>query len=147
MSSTLLGVLALWALVMPAVAQVYKWVDDKGATHYGERPPQDKKAEELKRGATSPEPAPGTAVQPNWQERDLEFKRRRIEAEQAEAVAKQREASQKQACYQARDQLARMKSAGRLYRLDGKGERVYESEGERNASIARMEQLAAERCR
>jgi hypothetical protein len=143
----LLKICVLWALLVPATAQVYKWVDEKGVTHYGERPPQGKKAEEVEQRLANPGPAPGKAAQPGWKEQDLEFRRRRIETEQAEAKNKQRETSQRQACNQARDQLAQMKSARRLYRLDDKGERVFQSDDERNASVARLEQLVSERCR
>src|SRR5258706_13780417 len=31
----------------PALAQVYKWVDERGVTHYGERPPKGGKASEV----------------------------------------------------------------------------------------------------
>ena len=137
----------LWTLLVPAMAQVYKWVDEKGVTHYGERPPPGKKAQEVEQRLANPGPAPGKAAQPSWKEQDLEFRRRRIETEQNEAKDKQREASQRQACNQARDQLAQTKLARRLYRLDEKGERVFQSDDERNASIARLEQLVSERCR
>ena len=137
----------LWTLVVPAVGQVYKWVDDKGVTHYGERPPQGKKSQEVEQRLANPASTPGKAAQPGWKEQDLEFRRRRIQTEQTEAKDQQREASQRQACNQARDQLAQMKSARRLYRLDEKGERVFQADDERNASTARLEQLVAERCR
>ena len=142
----MLKICLLWTLVVPAIAQVYKWVDEKGVTHYGERPPQDKKAQEVEQRLANPGTAPGKAAQPGWKEQDLEFRKRRIESEQAEAKDKQRVASQQQACNQARDQLAQMRSARRLYRLDDKGERVYQSDEERNASTARLEQLVTERC-
>ncbi len=129
------------------MAQVYKWVDEKGVTHYGARPPQGKKAQEVEQRLANPAPASGTAAQPGWKEQDLEFRRRRIEAEQTEAKDKQREDSQQQACNRARDQLAQMKSARRLYRLNDKGERVFQSDEERNASTARLEQQVSERCR
>ena len=137
----------LWALLVPAIAQVYKWVDEKGVTHYGERAPQGKKAQEVEQRLANPGPAPGKEVQPGWKEQDLEFRRRRIEAEQTEAKDKQQESSQRRACNQARDQLALMKSARGLYRLNEAGERVFQSDEERKASIARLEQLISERCR
>jgi len=142
----LLTFCVLWALLVPATAQVYKWVDEKGTTHYGERPPQGGKAQELEQHPANPRPARGTADQPNWKEKDLEFRRRRIETEQAEAKRKQREDAQRQACNQARDQLGQMKLAHRLYRLDDKGERVFQSDEERGASIARQELLVSQRC-
>ncbi len=136
----------MWALVVPATAQVYKWVDEKGTTHYGERPPQGGKAQEVEQHLANPGPVPGKAGQPSWKEKDLEFRSRRIEAEQATAKRKQQEDAQHQACNQARDQLGQMKLARRLYRLDDKGERVFQSDEERSASIARQEQLVSQRC-
>lgn len=43
MSRTLLRCLLLGALTMPllAHAQVYKWIDQKGGTNYGQKPPRD----------------------------------------------------------------------------------------------------------
>ena len=134
----------LWALVVPASAQVYKWVDEKGTTHYGERPPQGRKAQQVEQHLTNPGPA---SDRPSWKEKDLEFRGRRIETEQAEGKRKQRDDAQRQACNQARDQLGQMKSASRSYRLDDKGERVFLSDEERSASIAQAEQALAQRCR
>ena len=36
------------ALVLPASAQVYKWADPSGKTHYGDAPPDDVKKQEVK---------------------------------------------------------------------------------------------------
>lgn len=36
------------ALTLPASAQVYKWTDPSGKTHYGDAPPDDAKKQELK---------------------------------------------------------------------------------------------------
>ncbi len=143
----MLKICVLWALLVPAIAQVYKWVDEKGVTHYGERAPLGKKAQEVEQRMANPGPAPGKAAQPGWKEQDLEFRRRRIETEQTEAKDKQQESSQRRACNQARDQLTQMKSARGLYRLNEAGERVFQSDEERKASIARLEQLISERCR
>jgi hypothetical protein len=43
MSRTLLRCLLLGALTMPllAHAQIYKWIDQKGGTSYGQKPPRD----------------------------------------------------------------------------------------------------------
>jgi hypothetical protein len=136
----------LWALVVPAAAQVYKWVDEKGTTHYGEHPPQGKKAQAVEQHLANPAPAAGKAEQPSWKEKDLEFRRRRIESEQAEAKRQQQQDVARRACNRARDELAQMKLARRLYRLDDKGERVFQSDEERSASIARQEQLLLRRC-
>lgn len=103
-------------------------------------------AQEVEQHLANPGPAPGGADQPNWKEKNLEFRRRRIETEQAEGKRRQREDAQRQACNLARDQLAQMNLARRLYRLDEKGERAFQSDEERSASIARQEQLVSQRC-
>lgn len=137
----------LWALSLPAAAQVYKWVDEKGVTHYGERPPQGKSSREIGQHLANPAPAPEKAVQPDWKAKELEFRGRRIEAEQAEAKQKQEEAANRQACARARDRLSLMKSARGMYRLNEKGEREYRSEAENRAAITQLERQLAENCR
>ncbi|MGP1676353.1 MAG: DUF4124 domain-containing protein [Giesbergeria sp.] len=145
--NTLLKICVLWALLVPATAQMYKWVDEKGTTHYGERPPAGKKARKVEEHLANPTPAPGTPVEPGWKDKELEFRGRRIEAEQAQTKQKQQEATHREACNQARDLLVQAKSAQRLYQLNEKGERVYQSEEEHQASVAQMERLIAQRCR
>lgn len=147
MLHALLTIFLLWAALAPASAQMYKWVDEKGTTHYGERPPQGKKAQEVAPRLASPRPAPEKPAEPDWKAKELEFRGRRIEAEQAEAKQRQQETANRQACNQARDHLAQMKAARGLYRLNDKGERVYESDAERQASVAQLEALIAQRCR
>jgi glutaredoxin len=43
----MLAVAAL-LLALPATAQVYKWTDPGGKVHYGDRPPEDAKKQELR---------------------------------------------------------------------------------------------------
>src|SRR6266436_4789565 len=50
----LLHFLIFMAAALPAFAQVYKWVDERGVTHYGERPPQGSKASEVPNRLASP---------------------------------------------------------------------------------------------
>jgi glutaredoxin len=45
--------LALAAAPLPAAAQVYKWTGPDGRAHYGDRPPEDARKEELKIGVQS----------------------------------------------------------------------------------------------
>jgi glutaredoxin len=41
------------ALALPAGAQVYKWTDSTGKTHYGDKPPEGTKTEQLKTDAVT----------------------------------------------------------------------------------------------
>ena len=40
--------LSALALAFPAAAQVYKWTDSQGKVHYGDRPPDDARKQELR---------------------------------------------------------------------------------------------------
>src|SRR5258708_39652254 len=55
--------LILMAVAAPALAQVYKWVDERGVTHYGERPPQGGKASEVPDRLASPPARGGTRTE------------------------------------------------------------------------------------
>jgi len=146
-----LTMFCLWMALLPAYAQVYRWVDEKGVTHYGERAPQGRKAQEVQNKLANPASAKSASAKPpNWQDQESEFQGRRLKAEQAaqaEAKKQAQEANQRQACNEARDNLARMRASSRMYKLNEKGERAYESEQQRDATIARYEQLIATRCR
>jgi len=117
----LLHFLIFLATAAPAFAQVYKWVDERGVTHYGERPPQGSKASEVPNRLASP--APGGAG-PSTQE--------------AEATKRQ------QLCDQQRALLERLKQSPPSYTLNEKGERI---PLDNSAAIARQEKFAAEQCR
>ena len=151
MHNALLKIVCLWLVCLPASAQVVKWVDERGVTHYGERAPQGRKGQEVQNKLANPPPSAGAASKaPSWQEQEQEFQGRRQQAEQAqqaEAKKQAQDANQRIACLNARDDLVRMKAATRMYKLNDKGERVYDSDQDREAAISRQEQLIASRCR
>jgi hypothetical protein len=139
----------LWiCLIGTAAAQIYKWVDERGVTHYGEHPPQGQTARPVD---TTPSTGPGTSrAKPqssqDWQDRNIEFQKRRIQRErQAESDQKAAKAKQ-QRCILAKDELRQMESAGRLYDLNEKGERVYLDDTARRAAIENARQFVASNC-
>jgi hypothetical protein len=70
-----LGLLCVVA-VADGQAQVYKWVDASGRVHYGDRPPEAAKVEQIR----MPPPAPASASRtPTWQEREAEYKKRKAQ--------------------------------------------------------------------
>ena len=71
----LILVLPLLAVATLA-APIYKWVDEKGVTHYSEKPPPKQKVQEIQ-----VQPAPpaagaesGKSAAKSWQEQELERK-------------------------------------------------------------------------
>jgi len=139
------------SVIGPAAAQVYKWVDERGVTHYGERPPQGQQARPVETTPPAKPAEPDTPpVKPraseDWQDKNIEFQRRRIQREQ-QTEREQKEAKQKQRrCILAKDDLRQMESVERLYDLNEKGERVYLDDAARKAGIERARQFVARTC-
>src|SRR4051794_23228290 len=91
---------------LPAQAQVYKWVDANGKVQYSDAPPPAVKKTEVVKGAmTASKPA---ADSPDWQEKDREFRSRKIVQDEArrkeEEEAQQAQQKRIRACLQAHEQ-------------------------------------------
>ena len=67
-------------------AQVYKWVDDKGRTHYSETPPPDKK-DGTKKVEAGPAVAPSQAPRDERKPREMDGKKGYPDKKQADAAA------------------------------------------------------------
>lgn len=133
----------LLALVVPvASAQVYKWVDDKGRVHYGEKPPAGSKSSSVKPPAATPQ-APAKTQDLQSQERD--FRRRRIKQGQDEAKAARDAARREANCNIARERLEIGEKAA-LYRRE-KGERVFLSDAEQKAAVNKLRADVNQYCR
>jgi hypothetical protein len=129
------------ATAVPALAQVYKWVDERGVTHYGERPPQGRKASEVpnKLGTPAPGGADSREISPP---KDRNSGESRTPREAPADKQKQETARRQEQCIQQRELLARLKQSA----LGGWGGRAPTSP-EQNAAIARQGKLVAEQCR
>ncbi|HUL93734.1 MAG TPA: DUF4124 domain-containing protein [Burkholderiales bacterium] len=119
MFRALLHFLILAATVAPAFAQVFKWVDDRGVTHYGERPPRGGKATEVPDRLGSPAVTTPRASPPAG-------------AQDSRPVP-----AQQDPCDTQRELLARLRQ-----NLIGQGPVTLEN----SDAIARQEKLVAERC-
>jgi len=123
----LLAGLSLFFVLTLAQAELYKWIDDKGRTRYGEEPPAGVPAIKL-----------GEELDPETVRRQAEL---REALERKARVAKVRE----QQCEKLREELATTESV-RLFRFDG-GEKVYLSDAERRSHATKVRALIAEHCR
>jgi len=144
--------LVLGLLLVEAVqAGVYRWVDDQGRVHFGDRSPGDQATElELSR----PAPKPGQIDQ---QQLDAERKAARQklldsfdeERQQQRQEAQKREVEaqkQRQNCAAARDRLRRYENASSLYQpLEDGGRRVL-SKTERRVATEQARQAVDRWC-
>ena len=133
----------LLAMAVPAAsAQIYKWVDEKGQVHYGEKPPAGAKPSTVKPPpAQSNAPAKGEDLQ----SKEIEFRQRRVQREQDEQKQARDKARREALCNNAKERLAIAEQAA-LFRRE-KGERVFLSDAERQAEIASRRAAVAQHCR
>src|SRR3954471_18345066 len=127
--SLLIGVCPQWVFSQ----SMYKWVDEKGVTHFSETPPPDgAKASKIEVKPTPPDKAPAD----NWKQREAESKQRRaVQTNQDETTRKQEEQQRAQKCRGAQRYSDQLQNYSRIFHLNEKGERVYMEESERAADL------------
>ena len=137
-------------LSIPAPAHaIYKWVDEKGVTHFSEYPPPDgKKAQKIEPKVTPP----SSDAKPleSWKQRELDSRKARIEQEQKEEAQKGRAhnsaAERYNRCMYARRELHVLEKQVPVYHVNEKGERVYMDDKDRPAQIAQWKRAVADNC-
>ncbi|TVT63343.1 DUF4124 domain-containing protein [Stutzerimonas kunmingensis] len=132
-------VLALCGNVM--AAQVYKWVDAQGVTHFGAQPPQGQQVETVN---TVTAPAKSTTMPAPVVENETEVDQQSIDRKVKRQVAEQ-EAERKRYCETMRTNLAQLQNNPRV-RVEEKGETRRITEEERQARIAETRDKIAENC-
>lgn len=129
--------------------EIYKWTDENGTVHYGDRPSGASTEERL---AMTYSRTNNAAVQQRVQARvDATAARREARnaaAEAAEEAAEQEAtaAERAQACERARARLETYLQSQRLYRTDENGERVYLDDAQRENARQKAEEQITEHC-
>jgi len=133
--------LALCGNVM--AAQVYKWVDAQGVTHFGAQPPQGQQVETVNTVTAPAKPAakPDTSAP---DETGSETDQNSIDRKVKQQVAAQ-EAERKRYCESMRTNLAQLQNNPRV-RVEDNGETRRVTEEERQARIAETRDKIAEHC-
>jgi hypothetical protein len=135
------AIACLLACALPAAADMYKWVDEKGVTHYSESPPPEgQAAKKLELPTTAPSAARPESPE-DWKTRELEFRQRRLKKERAEEAEKQKSehdaANVKERCERARNKLDILQGGHGIYHLDEHGNRVFMDDNQRETEILR----------
>ena len=138
-----------------ADAAIYKWVDDKGVTHYSEQPPAGQKKPEQVPIRSQPAPvdsqgSQGASGSKTWQQQEAEFQQRRVEQEmqrkKRETQEQSASATRLRRCVLARQNLHGLEEKRPVYRINEKGERVFFDDKERQEALERMREVVAENC-
>ncbi|HRL75039.1 MAG TPA: DUF4124 domain-containing protein [Candidatus Accumulibacter phosphatis] len=136
-------------------AGVYKWVDEKGVTHFSELPPPGQPAQKPAKAPAvqgQPAAAAGDGGQPagkSWQQKETEFRQRQIDRDAAARKQEEQETAAKRLqrdCMLARKSLEDLQNANAVARYDDKGERVFLGDKERTALIQQRKQEVEARC-
>ena len=140
-----------FALLVPALPgwtqAMYKWVDEKGVTHFSETPPPgDRRAEKVTPRVTPP--GNPSAYDPHgWKTREAESKKLKVDRglqDQADAQNREKRAV---ACERAKSRIAFLQNTHRIHRDNPDGTRTFLDDAQREAEIARTREAAAEYCR
>ncbi|MCI0563213.1 MAG: DUF4124 domain-containing protein [Nitrososphaera sp.] len=144
--------LVSFLVVVTAGADVYKWVDDKGVTHYSETPPPGRKAQPVEMSPRIPEKATQEAQEKlqrflREQQRREDIQKEQNEEQRQQKVAKQGEQAEKrQRCLKAKQQLGLLEQQRPAYRVNERCEWVFLDDSARLAEIERFKREIEANC-
>jgi molecular chaperone GrpE (heat shock protein) len=145
-----LALSSLIFILLPGMAasEVYRWVDEHGDVHFGDRAPRERDAEQVTIEAPPPENDP--EVHRRLEEIDRLNAINQEDRERAKEKAAKEEAERQrleQQCAIARKRLERSRTASYLYLPNDDGTRRILSDMDRSKAIREMEAEIAEHCR
>lgn len=137
MRSLALAALFLAAsLPATAYAQMYKCVDESGATHYSDKPRPGCKGGKVDIQASPPLSGKANAPRANLPQQDADFRRRQSELERAQALDK---AALGERCARLRHEHAWLTSGGRISENTAQG-RVYVDDASRDTRLMQVKE-------
>lgn len=144
----LLNVTALaCAVCCPALAEVYKWVDEKGVVQYGERPPTGSAAKQVRIDASATETGGTADARKSTEAQEAEFRKRQAAKEQAEAKEAKDKAARDAWCARIKGYAETRRNARSPSLMNSKGERVYMTAAENDALVAKYQASYDRYCR
>ncbi len=129
--------------IFAVAGEVYKWVDDEGNVHFGDRPQPNVKLETVKIDKHTPDP--------NYRDRMQSIKQNVESRREAsiEKKAEQKRLSEINAsrCQDAKRRLYPLKQKIRVFSYDDAGERQYMADSDRDSRIKALEAIVKETCK
>lgn len=140
-------VIAFAAMTAVSVhAQMHKCVDDRGITHYTDKPAPD-----CKGGPVDIRAAPPISGKVEQRQEDLtgaerDFRLRQIDRARQDQDEARKLDAQKRRCASMHSEYQRLTSGRRLARTNEKGERIYVEDTERDKRAAQLKSDIARQC-
>jgi len=136
-SARLLLLIVALPVSFPAMAEIYKWVDDQGRVNYSDRSDGGSSSLQVEvDDSPSTSPAIDSLSREEKRRRLLEtMQEDRYEKENRRAKEKAERKRDHRMCIQYKDRMRLYEQVGRLYKLDNDGNRNYMSNEERDGSV------------
>jgi hypothetical protein len=139
------GLIGLLLLSQAAYSGVYKWTDENGKVHFGDRPPVEQEKEQVvvPKGPVAKTEGAASAAENNASRQETtqrlldQYAAERDEKKKASIRKQEEKARRKENCAVAQDNLRNYQEHGRIYKLLPNGERYYYSSEEREQALAR----------
>jgi len=142
--------LLLGGASLAAASGVYKWVDEQGRVHYGEKPPARVQAQEMQLKTAPVDDMPiedNEAARADQAQRLLRaYDEERALKKEQQQKSREEQARRERNCALARDRVRRYETAGSLYNLDKDGSRRTLSDADRAAAERRAREDVARWC-
>jgi hypothetical protein len=130
-------VLALLLLAPAAEAQMYKCKDERGVTHYSDKPRPGCVGGPVDIRPIAPASGKLAAPARDLKQEDAAFKRRQLERAEAEEA---RRAEQEKRCTALRREQASLSRGTRVMRATPAGERVFVDDGSRDKRLGELKE-------
>jgi hypothetical protein len=129
-------------------AEVYKWIDEKGVVHYGDKQ-QDGAAIEMQVDTSESETTSESNVSRDEKRRRIAdaLEEDRLEKKETREKKKAERERNKRQCNRLKDKMKRMKKAAGLYKLDKEGNRVILSDQQRSRNEKSLSNQIKKYCR
>jgi len=146
------AVVMLLTFSLASSAELHRWVDAQERVYYSDQAPsgffKNKKVLPVQHAAAAPvaggDNAPKTLI-----DKELEFRKRRIEAAEMRIKQENERAADnesRQNCTLARSNLKNLQEGGRLVRYDERGERVFLTDQERETRAEETKKAGEQWC-
>ncbi|VAW63203.1 hypothetical protein MNBD_GAMMA11-2319 [hydrothermal vent metagenome] len=136
----------LFAVSLSVQAEVYKWVDEQGKTHYGDKPVNN--AQQMEMDTEAKGHINTGQTRENKRRRLIDaFEEDRTRDNEEKQKKRQKKEKYKRKCVWTKDRLRRYERARYLYDLDSDGNRVVIPDVDRQKSMDALRRQAKKYCK
>jgi Domain of unknown function (DUF4124) len=130
-----------------AQAEIYKWKDEKGKVHYGDKPVTSSEQMNINEESLTRKSISKSAREQRRNKLIETYDSERKEKKEQQAKAKKKKNKLNAQCGNAKDRLRRYKRASSLYDVDKDGNRTTLPDDVKQSAIARLHKQIKKHCR